>query len=60
MRRGTPKYANPAAPKPAHCVLTNHLIDEAASQPAAGLDSTISFLREQLTPVTSPSNSPAR
>jgi len=43
-----PKYANPAAPKPAHSVLTNHLIDEAGQPTRAALDRTIAFLREQL------------
>ncbi|HKD66372.1 MAG TPA: dienelactone hydrolase family protein [Candidatus Binataceae bacterium] len=45
-----PKYANPSAPKPAHSVLTNHLIDEAGQPTRAALDRTIAFLREQLMP----------
>jgi hypothetical protein len=54
-----PKYANPAAPKPPHSVLTNHLIDEAGQPTRAALDRTIAFLREQLMPATGASISPA-
>ncbi len=43
-----PKHANPAAPRPAHSVLTNHLIDEAGQPTRAALERTIAFLREQL------------
>jgi dienelactone hydrolase len=45
-----PQHANQAAPKPAHSVLTNHLIDEAGQPTRAALDRTIAFLREQLMP----------
>jgi dienelactone hydrolase len=53
-----PKYANPAAAKPAHSVLTNHLIDEAGKPTRAALDRTIAFLREQLMPASAASNPP--
>ena len=42
------KYANPLGPKPAHSVLTNHLIDEAGQPTREALDRTLAFLREQL------------
>ena len=42
------KYANPAFPKPAHSVLTNHLIDEAGQPTREALDRTLGFLKEQL------------
>jgi dienelactone hydrolase len=42
------KYANPRGPKPAHSVLTNHLIDEAGQPTRAALDRTLAFLKEQL------------
>ncbi len=50
-----PRCANPAAPRPAHSVLTNHLIDEAGQPTRAALDRTIAFLREQLMPAPSSS-----
>ena len=40
----------PAFPKPAHSVLTNHLIDEAGQPTREALDRTLAFLREQLGP----------
>lgn len=40
--------ANPNAPKPAHSVITNHLIDEAGEPTRAALDRTIAFLNERL------------
>lgn len=42
------KYASPRFPKPAHSVLTNHLIDEAGQPTRDALDRTLSFLKEQL------------
>jgi dienelactone hydrolase len=42
------KYANPRGPKPAHSVLTNHLIDEAGQPTRKALDRTLDFLKEQL------------
>jgi dienelactone hydrolase len=42
------KHANPRFPKPAHSVLTNHLIDEAGQPTREALDRTLSFLKEQL------------
>jgi dienelactone hydrolase len=42
------KDANPSAPKPAHSVLTNHLIDEEGQPTRAAVDRTLAFLREQL------------
>lgn len=44
------KYANPRFPKPAHSVLTNHLIDEAGQPTREALDRTLAFLKEQLRP----------
>jgi dienelactone hydrolase len=44
------KYANPRFPKPAHSVLTNHLIDEAGEPTREALDRTLAFLKEQLAP----------
>jgi dienelactone hydrolase len=44
------KYANPRGLKPAHSVLTNHLIDEAGQPTREALDRTLAFLKEQLTP----------
>ncbi|MGO9950158.1 MAG: dienelactone hydrolase family protein [Steroidobacteraceae bacterium] len=44
------KHANPRGPKPAHSVLTNHLIDEAGQPTREALDRTLAFLKEQLTP----------
>jgi len=44
------KYANPGFPKPAHSVLTNHLIDEAGQPTREALDRTLAFLKEQLSP----------
>ena len=43
-----PASANPAGPKPAHSVLTNHLIDEAGQPTREALDRVLSFLAEQL------------
>jgi dienelactone hydrolase len=43
-----PASANPAGPKPAHSVLTNHLIDEAGQPTRAALDRVLAFLAEQL------------
>jgi dienelactone hydrolase len=42
------KHANPRAMKPAHSVVTTHLIDKAGEQTRAALDRVISFLTEQL------------
>jgi dienelactone hydrolase len=42
------KYANPLGPRPAHSVLTNHLIDEAGQPTREALDRTLAFLKEQL------------
>jgi len=42
------KYANPRGPKPAHSVLTNHLIDEAGQPTRDALERTLAFLKEQL------------
>lgn len=44
------KYANPGFPKPAHSVLTNHLIDAAGEPTRQALDRTLAFLKEQLAP----------
>jgi dienelactone hydrolase len=44
------KYANPRGPKPAHSVLTNHLIDETGQPTREALDRTLEFLKEQLAP----------
>ncbi len=43
-----PAAANPEGPKPAHSVLTNHLIDEAGQPTREALDRVLSFLAEQL------------
>jgi dienelactone hydrolase len=43
-------YANPGFPKPAHSVLTNHLIDAAGEPTREALERTLAFLREQLSP----------
>ncbi len=48
------KYASPRFPKPAHSVLTNHLIDEAGQPTREALDRTLAFLREQLGPAPHP------
>lgn len=40
--------ANPRAMKPAHSVMTSHLIDQAGEPTRAALDRTLAFLREQL------------
>ena len=40
--------ANPRASRPAHCVLTLHLIDRAGEPTRAALDRVIGFLRERL------------
>lgn len=40
--------ANPKAMKPAHSVLTTHLIDREGEPTRAALDRTLAFLREQL------------
>ncbi|GAC1626554.1 MAG: dienelactone hydrolase family protein [Nevskia sp.] len=45
-----PKHANPDAPKPAHSVLTNHLIDRDGEPTRAALDRTLAFLRARLGP----------
>jgi dienelactone hydrolase len=42
------KYANPKGPKPAHSMLTNHLIDEAGQPTREALERTLAFLKEQL------------
>jgi dienelactone hydrolase len=42
------KHANPGFSKPAHSVLTNHLIDEAGQPTREALDRTLIFLKEQL------------
>lgn len=42
------QFANPRGPKPAHSVLTNHLIDEAGQPTRAALERTLAFLKEQL------------
>jgi dienelactone hydrolase len=44
------KYANPRFPKPAHSVLTNHLIDENGQPTREALERTLAFLKEQLSP----------
>src|SRR5580692_10326867 len=46
------KYANPRFPKPAHSVLTNHLIDKAGEPTRDALDRTLAFLKEQLAPAS--------
>jgi dienelactone hydrolase len=49
------QYASPRFPKPAHSVLTNHLIDEAGQPTREAVDRTLSFLKEQLaTPAGAP------
>jgi len=45
-----PKHANPRARKPAHSVVTNHLIDKEGEPTRAALDRVLSFFKEQLTP----------
>jgi hypothetical protein len=47
------KHANPLGPRPAHSVLTNHLIDEVGEPTREALDRTIAFLAAQLRPATS-------
>ena len=42
------KHANPRAPKPAHSVLTNHLIDAVGEPTREALLRTLAFLHEQL------------
>lgn len=42
------KFANPAAAKPAHSVVTTHLIDEEGQPTRAALDRVLGFFREQL------------
>ncbi|HEY2677697.1 MAG TPA: dienelactone hydrolase family protein [Steroidobacteraceae bacterium] len=42
------KHANPKGPKPAHSMLTNHLIDEAGQPTREALERTLAFLKEQL------------
>jgi dienelactone hydrolase len=42
------KHANPRGPKPAHSVLTNHLIDAEGEPTREALDRTLAFLHEQL------------
>jgi hypothetical protein len=46
------KYANPRGPKPAHSVLTNHLIDEVGQPTREALDRTLAFLRQHLAAAT--------
>jgi dienelactone hydrolase len=41
-------HANPRGPKPAHSVLTNHLIDEVGQPTREALDRTLAFLKAQL------------
>ncbi|MDR3419556.1 MAG: dienelactone hydrolase family protein [Nevskia sp.] len=48
------RHANPKALKPAHSVLTTHLIDEAGQPTRAALDRTLEFLRVQLKPASAP------
>jgi dienelactone hydrolase len=43
------KHANPNGPKPAHSVLTNHLIDAQGEPTREALQRTLAFLHEQLT-----------
>ncbi len=45
-----PKHANPAGRKPAHSVVTNHLIDAEGEPTRAALDRVLSFFKEQLVP----------
>jgi dienelactone hydrolase len=45
-----PKHANPRARKPAHSVVTNHLIDKEGEPTRAALDRVLSFFKEQLIP----------
>jgi len=45
-----PAHANPLAMKPAHSVLTTHLIDAVGEPTRAALDRTLQFLAEQLKP----------
>jgi dienelactone hydrolase len=47
-----PKYANPAGRKPAHSVVTNHLIDKEGEPTRAALDRVLSFFKERLVPVS--------
>jgi dienelactone hydrolase len=42
------QYASPNFPKPAHSVLTNHLVDEAGQPTREALDRTLGFFKEQL------------
>jgi len=42
------KHANPQGPKPAHSVLTNHLIDAEGEPTREALERTLAFLHEQL------------
>jgi dienelactone hydrolase len=42
------RHANPRGPKPAHSVLTNHLIDAAGQPTREALDRTLAFFKEQL------------
>jgi dienelactone hydrolase len=44
------RHANPRGPKPAHSVLTNHLIDETGEPTREALERTLAFLKEQLMP----------
>jgi dienelactone hydrolase len=53
------KHASPSFPKPAHSVLTNHLIDEAGQPTREALDRTLAFLREQLGPAVQAASQPA-
>jgi dienelactone hydrolase len=42
------KHANPKGPKPAHSMLTNHLIDAQGEPTREALERTLAFLHEQL------------
>ena len=44
------RHANPRGPKPAHSMLTNHLIDETGQPTREALERTLAFLKEQLMP----------
>lgn len=46
----SPAHANPRANKPAHSMMTTHLIDQAGEPTRAALDRCLAFLREQLGP----------
>jgi len=46
----SPDHANPRAAKPAHSMMTTHLIDRDGEPTRAALDRCLAFLREQLGP----------